>query len=121
MKTRCRSTKDAVRIGGWLERNATKHKEGWLITIQKFSMPITKGQNAKFHVLLHDYCMFSGDDPADLKEAFKQEYGPQKTIRLSEDVVTHIPKSSSEWSIEEASIMIERLLHHAAENGIVLE
>ncbi len=98
----------------FIARHINVWKHGMSITVEAYVPPRTQKQNGLYHLLIQRYSEQNGDHPDDLKRAFASEFGPRKIINLRDKQVS-VPKSSTEWSKEEMSSMIERVRHEAAE------
>jgi hypothetical protein len=95
-------------------------ERGLVVTIEPYRKPHTRSQTAKIHVMLGEMADHLGYDRTEFKEVCKREYWPQKQVQLRKTIVV-IPKSTAELTREEASIVIERLLHICAEYNIPID
>ena len=116
MKTRwvVRTAYEIVEIGQHLHgrMNGKPHT----LTLEAFKRPRTNDQNAKLHAMIRDLAIHTGHAESDIKEYLKDEFGFHKSIEIG-GKERSIPKGSSEWSVEECSMMIERLYQIGAECG----
>ena len=81
----------------------------------------TNPQIHTIHMLIRRICDHSGDDFEYLKEQFKSEYGPQIEGH-GPFAGKSVPKSMSDYDIEEASALIDKIMYVAADfYGIYLE
>ena len=89
-----------------------------LLEIKPYKPPRTLEQNAKYHAMCRELAEFVGHTESDIKEYMKLEYGPKKPFGVgSWQESKYIPKGVSQYSKEEASMMIEHLYRIGAELG----
>lgn len=120
MRILCKTIDRARAVAGELARQMQKHPEGIVVEIKPYTRPKTRSQVAKIHAMIGDMADQLGYERTDMKEILKREYWPTKIVQLrTKDVC--IPKSTAELSREEASMVIERMNHVAAECHIVLK
>lgn len=104
-----------------LAKEYLKHKErGLMVTIEPYSRPATRSQGSKIHAMLADLADGLGYHRDEMKEVCKRLYWPVKEVNLRTGPMT-IPKSTAELSVEEGSLVIEKLHHIAAECGVTLK
>jgi len=104
----------ARRAAVYIGSHVSAWENGMSITVEEFVPPRTQKQNGLYHVLLQKLADESGAHPSDLKDFFSEEYAPRKIVNLKDRQVS-VPLSSTEWSKEEMSAMIERVKATAAE------
>jgi hypothetical protein len=98
------------------------------ITLEKFKRPRTNDQNAKLHVLFRELAEHTGHSPEEIKEFFKQEFGPKAAIKLKVPM-THayastrrmVPVSTTLYSVDQLNEMIERVYQVGAQAGCQFE
>lgn len=90
-----------------------RQRAGLLITIEPYRPPATSKQKAKLFAMLNELANESGNESGYLRAYFEHEHGPT-IVGTSGNAY---PKPMSEYSREEASVMIEHVIRVAAEHG----
>jgi predicted transcriptional regulator len=85
----------------------------WEITVAPFKARHTSGQRAKWHAQISEIARETGNDPDDVKEYLKTEFGPKKEVTIAGEQRL-VPRSSSSYNAEEYSEMIDRTSAWAA-------
>lgn len=86
----------------------------WEVTVAPFKALATSGQRAKWHAQIAEIARETGNDPEDVKEYLKDRYGPKKEVSVRGERRL-VPKSSTQYSAEEYSEMIDRTSAWAAQ------
>jgi hypothetical protein len=81
----------------------------------------TREQNAYLHVAIRALADHTGARESDLREYFKDQYGPTVWLRLGRRKPKLIAKSIADYTLAEASAMIEHVERTAAECGLLME
>jgi hypothetical protein len=118
MRAVVRTTADLQRF---VDRVAEKlDGKPYTVTIKRFHRPRTQPQNRLLHTLFREMAFEVGYTENEIKEYFKSEFGPKKTIRIGggERVV---PKGTSEYTVMEMMDLIEHVHRVAGEMGIILQ
>jgi len=90
----------------------------WTVSIRRFYRPRTTDQNRKFHGMIHDIATHVGyERPDDIKDFVKAEYGWKRSVKIGH-VVTDIPMSTTEYTVDQFGHMIDRLYQLGAELGV---
>ena len=90
----------------------------YTVSIRRFHRPRTTAQNAKFHSMIHDIATHVGyERPDDIKDFVKAEYGWKRSVKIGH-VVTDIPMSTTEYTVDQFGHMIDRLYQLGAELGV---
>ncbi len=90
------------------------------VWIRPFKRRRSLDQNAKMHAMIRELAKHIGYSETELKDYLKSAYGPHETRNLfGSDTV--VPKSTSNYTVDEAGEMIEILYMHGAEVGCVYQ
>lgn len=100
----------------FIGQNINTWEHGMDVVIEPHKPKRTKSQNAYYHVLCQQFADHVGVHRDDIKDWMSEEFAPRRVVELKDKAVD-VPKSSREWSVEEASSMIERLKYEAATRG----
>jgi len=79
----------------------------------------SREQLAFLHVAVRALAEHTGARESDLKEHFKQEYGPEAIVTLP-NRDCRVRKSWADYSMAEASEMLEHVIRTAAECGLLI-
>lgn len=88
-------------------------KQLWEVTIAPFRARHTSGQRAKWHAQISEIARETGNDPDDVKEFLKNEFGPKKEVVIAGETRL-VPRGSASYNAEEYSEMIDRTSAWAA-------
>lgn len=83
------------------------------VTVAPFKERHTSAQRAKWHAVISEIARETGNDPDDVKDALKEMFGPKREVTIK-GVSRMVPKSSTVYSVEEYSEMIDRTSAWAA-------
>ena len=115
-----RTLEDWDAFGAKLSRKGQFTGKPLTVTVTEFRRPRTIDQNSKLHAMFHDLANHTGYRPSVIKDFFKSEFGPQQVVPIGKhDVV--IAKSTTEYTLEELSEMIERVYQVGADCGCVFQ
>lgn len=89
----------------------------YLIEFKRYKPPRTCEQNALMHVLWRDVALHVGRGEDEIKEIFKHKWGPQKLVTAG-NMEMYVPMSTTDYTHEECSNMIERIYQVGAEWGV---
>jgi len=90
----------------------------YTVSIRRFYRPRTTDQNSKFHAMIHDIATHVGyERPDDVKDFVKSEYGWKRAVKIGH-IVTDIPMSTTEYTVDQFGHMIDRLYQLGAELGV---
>ena len=101
-----------------LERHLAEGQELRLVVGPRPSR--SREQLAFLHVAVRALAEHTGTRESDLKEYFKGEYGPSVQVKVG-TVETNVPKSWGDYSVQEASEMLEHVIRTAAECGLLIQ
>ncbi len=104
----------ARKVAGYIGGHANAWEHGMVVTVEAYVPIRSQKQNGLYRALLQRFGEASGARPSDLHTMFTNEFAPRRIITYKERQVS-VPISSSEWTKEQMSSMIERVKHEAAE------
>lgn len=85
----------------------------WEVTVAPFKAKASGGQMAKWHAQIGEIARETGNDPGDVKDFLKNEFGPKNEVMIRGESRL-VPKSSTRFTAEELSEMIDRTSQWAA-------
>lgn len=88
-----------------------------LISVSIYRPPRSTDQNALLHVLFRDVANHVGRPEQEIKDIFKHQFGPMKTVRVG-DVETILPKGTSEYNKLEMIDFIDNVQAKGNEWGV---
>jgi hypothetical protein len=86
----------------------------WEVAVRPHRSKRSLEQNALLHALLREIAAETGNEPGDVKDFFKDRYGPKKIVRIGEEEKL-LSKGTSEYSTEEMAEFIDRCQAWAAQ------
>ena len=119
MRSICRSRNSALRF---VDQLCNEIGEEWnkpyLISAKVFKPPRSLEQNAKLHCLFRDLSAHTGYTESEIKDVIKARFGLHKVVQI-DGTPTSIAKSTTEYSREELSDLMDRVYMLGAEIGCV--
>jgi hypothetical protein len=85
----------------------------WEVTVSRYNAKSSAGQMGKWHAMIGEIARATGNDPAAVKDFLKNEFGPKREVVIHGECRV-VPKSSTQYSAEEMSEMIDRTTSWAA-------
>lgn len=79
----------------------------WEVTIRPFAAKRSVEQNALFHALVQEIAGSTGNDPDTVKDYLKDRFGPRRLVTVHGEERL-VPKSTTQYSVEEMSELIDR-------------
>jgi len=110
---------DRVKRGLYNELKSLDLTKPKQVAITEYKEDKTNSQRSTFHFLCGLLAQETGNTPADVKEAIKQDMLGLKTISLG-GVDREITRSSEEAKRDEYSLLIEGVYIEATSNGVIL-
>lgn len=83
------------------------------VTVTEYKATASHGQKAKWHAQIGEIARDTGNDPKTIKDFLKNEFGPKVEVVIHGQVRV-VPKSSTRYTAEEQSEMIDRTSQWAA-------
>lgn len=112
MRAVIRTSEDIHRFANQIRDKLTG--KPYQIDIRPFKRSRTLPQNAKLHAMIHDLALHCGYVDSQMKDIVKQEYGTVKVVEIGGRVI-EVAKPTSEYNVDELSMMIEHLFQLGAE------
>ncbi len=90
------------------------------MVVSQYKPPRSLNQLAFMHSAIRQLAVEVGHTPSELKEWIKLEYGPTETIEHGGRAHV-LPVSMGRYTKEQASEVLDHVLRHAADLGVLIE
>lgn len=114
MKQVCQNP-DQARTAFGKFMQAADWQKPYMLEFKLYKRPKTSAQNARMHAMWREVALHVGRTEDEIKAIFKQEYGPEKVVKLPDGNSVRVIKGTSEYTREECSNMIEQIYRKGAE------